>query len=268
MVARDKEIDDKEMPLLDHLIELRNRLFYSVGALFVMFLICYYFASDIYAFLVQPLANELHGDNRRLIYTGLAEVFFTYVKVAFFSALFLSFPVIATQFYMFMAPGLYRNERHAFLPFLVATPVLFFLGGAMVYYAVMPLAWKFFLSFEAPGGAGMLPIQLEAKVGEYLGLVMKLIFAFGLAFQVPVALTLLAKAGIVSSRGLASKRKYAIVIIFVAAALITPPDVISQVGLALPILLLYEVSVILARLVERRRAEREAKEQAELAEDE
>ena len=267
MVARDKDIDDKEMPLLDHLVELRNRLMYAVGALFVMFLVCYYFASDIYAFLVQPLADELEGDNRRLIYTGLAEVFFTYIKVAFFAALFISFPIIATQFYMFVAPGLYRNERHAFLPFLIATPVLFFLGGAMVYYAIMPLAWKFFLSFEAPGGAGMLPIQLEAKVGEYLGLVMKLIFAFGLAFQVPVALTLLAKAGIVSAQGLARKRKYAIVVIFVAAALITPPDVISQVGLALPILVLYELSVYLARIVERRRAEREDQEQAEPAGD-
>ena len=258
MAASGNDIHDKEMPLLDHLIELRNRLMYAVGALFIMFLICYFFAADIYAFLVQPLANEMEGENRRLIYTGLTEVFFTYVKVAFFAAAFISFPVVAGQFYMFVAPGLYKNEKHAFLPFLIATPILFFLGGLMVYYGIMPLAWKFFLSFEAPGGEGVLPIELEARVGEYLGLVMKLIFAFGIAFQLPVALTLMAKVGIVSSEGLAKKRKFAVVIVFICAAVLTPPDVISQIGLALPILLLYEVSIVLARMVERRR---EAEEQ-------
>ncbi len=261
----DRDIDDKEMPLLEHLIELRNRLMYSVAALFVAFLVCYVFAEDIYAFLVQPLAAELEGENRRMIFTGLTEVFFTYVKVAFFAGAFLSFPIIASQMYMFMAPGLYRHEKKAFLPFLIATPILFFLGGAMVYFGIFPLAWKFFLSFEAPAGEAMLPIQLEARVSEYLNLVMRLIFAFGLAFQLPVALTLMARAGIVTAEGLARQRKFAIVGVFVAAALLTPPDVISQIGLALPILVLYELSIWLARLAERRRQRREEAEDAATA---
>lgn len=258
----DKEIDDKQMPLLDHLIELRNRLMWSALALFAAFLVCYHFAQEIYGFLVRPLADQLHGDNRRMIFTGLTEVFFTYVKIAFWAALFVSFPVIANQLWKFIAPGLYKHERKAFLPFLVATPVLFFLGGAMVYFLIFPLAWKFFLSFEVPAGEGMLPIQLEARVSEYLNLVMTLIFAFGLAFQLPVALTLLAKVGIVSSKGLIRWRRYAIVIIFVVAAVLTPPDVISQISLAIPMLALYEISIWLARSMEKRRAEREAADRA------
>ena len=254
-----KDIDDSKMPLLDHLIDLRNRLIYAVAALLVAFVIAYFFAQDIFAFLVRPLANALEGETgRRLIYTGLAEAFFTYVKVAFFAALFLSFPIVASQIWMFVAPGLYKHERRAFLPFLAATPVLFFLGGALVYYVIFPLAWKFFLSFETAGGPGALPIQLEAKVNEYLSLVMRLIFAFGLCFQLPILLTLMARVGMVTSATLASKRKYALVIVFAIAAILTPPDIISQIGLALPVLLLYEISILAVRIVERGNRAREA----------
>ena len=254
-----KDIDDREMPLLEHLVELRNRLTYSAIAVFVGFLVCYVFAEDIYAFLVRPLADIYEGETgRRMIYTGLAEAFFTYIKVAFFAGAFLTFPFVATQLYLFIAPGLYRTEKQAFLPFLIATPILFFLGGAMVYYFVFPLAWQFFLSFETPGTDGTLPIQLEARVSEYLDLVMKLIFAFGLCFQLPVALTLMGRVGLVSAAGLVRNRKYAVVLIFVVAAILTPPDIISQIGLALPMLVLYEISIASVRVVERRRAEAEA----------
>lgn len=245
---------DKQMPILEHLIELRNRLTWAVLALFITFGICYYFVEDIYGFLVKPLADVM-GPDRRMIYTALTEVFFTYVKVSFFAACFVSTPVFLGQFWAFVAPGLYKNERSAFMPFLFATPVLFLLGGALVYYFIMPLAWKFFLSFEQAGGASGLAIQLEAKVGEYLSLVMKLIFAFGLCFQLPVLLTLMARAGIVTAAGLAKRRKYAIVLAFVFAAVLTPPDLISQVGLGIPIIILYEISIIMARISERKRAE-------------
>jgi sec-independent protein translocase protein TatC len=258
-----KDLDDRQMPLLDHLIELRNRLIYSCAAILIGFLICYFFAEHIYAFLVQPLADAYHGQTgRRMIYTGLAEAFFTYVKVAFWAGAFLTFPIVAVQLWMFIAPGLYRTEKQAFLPFLVATPFLFFLGGAMAYYVIFPLAWRFFLSFETPGGDGTLPIELEARVAEYLSLVMKLIFAFGLSFQLPVALTLMGRVGLITSQQLATNRRYAIVAVFVVAAVLTPPDVISQVGLAIPILLLYELSIIAVRMVERRRAQAEAAEEA------
>ena len=258
-----KDIDDREMPLLDHLVELRNRLIYACAALLAGFLVCYFFAEEIYAFLVRPLADIYQGQaGRRMIYTGLTEAFFTYLKVSFWAGAFLSFPVIASQLWMFIAPGLYRNEKKAFLPFLVATPVLFFLGGAVAYYLVFPLAWRFFIGFETPGGDGMLPIELEARVAEYLSLVMKLIFAFGLSFQLPVALTLMGRVGLVSSESLARNRKYAIVGVFAAAAVLTPPDVISQIGLGVPILLLYEISIIAVRMVERRRAAEEAADEA------
>jgi sec-independent protein translocase protein TatC len=205
------------------------------------------------------------GDERvpRLIFTNLTEVFFTYIKVSFFFAAFICFPFILIQFWLFVAPGLYKNEKRALAPFLAATPILFFLGGSLVYYIIFPLAWKFFLQFETPGGAGTLPIELEAKVGEYLSLVMKLIFAFGICFQLPVLMTLLARVGIATSRGMIQKRKYAIVGVFVVAAVLTPPDPLSQLSLAIPIILLYEVSIWLARMVEKGRGDDEFDEPEE-----
>lgn len=253
---RADEVEEFRMPLLDHLVELRRRLLYCLVAVVALFFVCYYFAPSIYNFLVHPLADILaeKGSERRMIYTALHEAFFAYVKVAMFAALFLAFPVIAVQVWKFVAPGLYRDERRAFLPFLIATPTLFFLGGALAYYVIFPLAWRFFLGFETPAPDSGLPIQLEAKVDQYLSLVMQLIFAFGLCFEMPVVLTLLGRAGLVTSAGMREKRRYAIVIAFIAAAVLTPPDVISQIGLAIPILLLYEASVFSVRMVERARA--------------
>jgi sec-independent protein translocase protein TatC len=259
----DDDIEQSRMPLVDHLIELRRRLIYCVVAIVVLFFICYWLAPHIYQFLVQPLADALAAkhEERRMIFTALHEAFFTYVKVAFFAAMFLGFPIIATQVYKFVAPGLYRNERRAFLPFLIATPLLFFAGGAMAYYVVFPMAWKFFLGFEMAGEGG-LPIQLEAKVDQYLSLVMQLIFAFGLCFELPVVMTLLGRAGLITAQGMREKRRYAIVIAFIFAAVLTPPDVLSQVSLAIPTILLYEISIWAVRLVERsqEKAAREAEE--------
>ncbi len=245
-------IDDKPMPLLDHLIELRRRLLWSAAAFMVAFGISYYFSAAIYSFLAQPLVDILahqSGTPRRLIFTQLYEVFFTYIKVAFFGGAFIAFPVISTQLWLFVAPGLYKSEKKAFLPFLAATPVLFVLGAALAYYFVFPFAWKFFISFESPAGSAV-PIQLEAKVSEYLDLVMKLIFAFGITFELPVALTLLAKVGIVSSASLKKYRRYAYVGMFVVAAILAPPDIITQTGLAIPLILLYEISILTSGWVE------------------
>ncbi|HEX6959755.1 MAG TPA: twin-arginine translocase subunit TatC [Ferrovibrio sp.] len=260
--APEDEVEASRMPLLDHLIELRNRLMYSIGAIFIAFVVCYFFAPHIYNLLMQPLVHAVGTEGRRMIFTAPQEAFFTYVRLSFWAAMLLSFPVIASQVWMFVAPGLYKNERRAFMPFLVATPILFAMGGAFVYFFIMPLALKFFVGFEAPGGDGSIPIQLETKVSEYLSLVMTLIFAFGLAFEMPVLLTLLGRVGLATSAGLASKRRYAIVGIFIFAAVVTPPDVISQVGLAVPLLLLYEISIFSVKMIERDRAKREAAERA------
>ena len=257
-----------KMPLLDHLIELRQRMLYSVIALFVAFLICFYFAQVLFDFLVQPLADLLNERDsvrgaRRLIFTDLTEVFFTHIKIAFFFGAFASSPIFLTQLWLFVAPGLYKNEKMALAPFLVASPVLFFLGGALVYFVLFPLAWSFFLSFETMGGDGTLPIELEAKVAEYLSLVMKLIFAFGFCFQLPILMTLMARVGLATSKGMAEKRKYAVVGVFIVAAVITPPDPISQLSLAIPIIVLYEISILMAKLVEKKKAEAEDELEAE-----
>jgi len=248
-----EQAETLSQPLLAHLIELRRRLIYSLAAIVVASVISYIYAPDIYAFLVGPLATA-SGGAHRLIYTGLTEAFMTYIKLALWMGCFVAFPVIAAQAWLFIAPGLYKHERKAFLPFLIATPLFFLLGAAVAYYLVFPMAWKFFLSFEIPAQAGGLPIQMEARVSEYLSLSMSVIFAFGLAFQLPILLVLLARAGILSAAKLSSFRRYAIVLIFAAAALLTPPDVVSMLSLALPLTLLYELSIFGAKYVEKKRS--------------
>ena len=238
-----------------HFIELRSRLLNSLFFIFVVFVISYFFAEHIYNFLVEPYADAVKDDknSRRLIFTALHETFITYIKVAFFSAIFIGSPVLLVQIYKFIAPGLYKNEKKAILPYLISTPILFLLGGLLVYYLVMPLAIKFFLSFETLGSNSSLPIQLEAKVNEYLSLIMRLIFAFGISFQLPILLNLLARIGVVNSDYLRKRRRYVIVIIFTIAAILTPPDPVTQVGLAIPLLLLYEISIFTVRFTEKKR---------------
>lgn len=255
--------EDKKMPLLDHLIELRQRLLYSVVTLLVVFVVCFYFAEPIFQYLSQPLAdvmiaNDVSERYQRMIFTALTEVFFTYVKVAFFAAAFICFPIFLVQFWLFVAPGLYKHEKSALAPFLAATPFLFFIGGALVYYIIFPFAAEFFIAFQVPASDSALAIELEPKVNEYLSLMMQLIFAFGLCFQLPVVMTLLARVGLATSKGMAAKRKYAIVGVFIVAAIFTPPDPLSQLSLAVPIIILYEISILMARMVEKKRADTEA----------
>jgi sec-independent protein translocase protein TatC len=248
------DIEASKAPLIEHLIELRTRLIRAMLAILAAFLVCFYFANDIFNILIIPYEHAAGANQQvRLIYTAPQEYFFTQMKLALFGALFIAFPVIANQIYKFVAPGLYRNERKAFLPFLVATPILFALGAMLVYFLVMPLAFKFFLSMQQQGGPGKASIELLPKVNEYLSLIMTLIFAFGLVFQLPVILTLLARAGMITVETLTSKRKWAIVIAFIVAAVLTPPDPISQISLAIPTIILYELSIFSVRLVERSR---------------
>ncbi len=263
----ESDIEASSAPLIEHLIELRRRLIWSIAGFFLMFLICFFFAKGIFNILVVPyqIATGWAGLDPaqvRLIYTAPQEFFFTQVKVAAFGGVFLAFPIIAIQIYKFVAPGLYRDERSAFIPFLVATPLLFLLGALLVYFFFCPMVMWFFLSMQQTGGGMEARIDLLPRVSEYLSLIMTLILAFGLVFQLPVVSSLLVRAGMVTSEGLAGKRKYAIVIAFIVAAVLTPPDPLSQIGLAIPAIILYEVSIITARMIEKKRNVRLAASEA------
>ena len=252
-------LDATKAPLMEHLLELRTRLIWSVLSFGICFALSFAFANQIFAFLTRPL----HAATNHLIYTALTEVFFTNVKIGMFGGICLGFPAIAAQLWIFVAPGLYRHEKRAFLPFLIATPFMFALGAAFVYYVMLPFSIHFFAGFQVEGTANTMGVQLQAKVSEYLELVMTLIFAFGLTFQLPVLLAILGKIGIVSSKALREMRRYAIVGLFAVAAVFTPPDAISMLALAVPLTLLYEVSIWLVIYFERQRAREDAAREAE-----
>lgn len=251
----EEDIDKSQAPLLDHLVELRQRLIYCVLGFVIAFVACFFIAQDIFNLLLWPYRWAIGDDaGLRLIYTAPQEYFFTQLKIAMFGGLFVAFPLIALQIYKFVAPGLYRNEREAFRPYLMATPILFLLGAGLVYFFVMPVALRFFASFQQTGGEGQAIIELLPRVSEYLSLIMTLILAFGICFQMPIILVLLGQVGIVSSEQLRSGRKFAIVGVFIMAAIFTPPDPFSQIGLALPLIGLYELAVWSVKWIEKRRA--------------
>jgi sec-independent protein translocase protein TatC len=259
----DDNPDDKKMPLMEHLIELRRRLIWSLVAFVICFVVCFFFANDIFDFLTRPLAAVWEGqEGRHLIYTALQEKFFANVKVAMFGGLVIAFPIIASQVWGFVAPGLYKNEKTAFLPFLVATPIMFLMGASFVYYIFVPNAFRFFTNFEEVAKNGALAITAEPKVSEYLDLIIQLILGFGIVFELPVLLTLLVSAELLETKTLAKQRRYAIVAGFIISAILTPPDALSMMMMAIPLVGLYEISIVIGRIIEGRRRRRRAAEDA------